>query len=145
MKKLIILLAFIACFLNAESQGRPIHGYYAQITIPVGDSICFPSMCVRAGQFGNKIFIEFDSIVETNVVKTGWDQTVGFNFNFKIFENYYGYGHYREPIPYPVSSFSVNYNVSSMKSNATRRNAWTFNLYPKPIPHISIYIVANPS
>jgi hypothetical protein len=108
MKKVFVLGVFLMIAIICQSQGRAVHGYYAQVTIAANDSLCFPSMCVRGGNSGSRVFIAIDTIIELNAVKVGWDQTAGFKFNFTIYESYYGYGHFRQPIPYIFNSFVAN-------------------------------------
>lgn len=80
------------------SQGREIHGYFAQVQIPTNDSICFDAICVKAGPTGNKILVELDSTAYFNIVKVGVDQTLGVRIYYRVYENYYAYGHYRSPL-----------------------------------------------
>jgi hypothetical protein len=108
MKKIIFFLALTALFsVNAKSIGRPIHGYIALITVAANDSFCFPTVCVKGGATGVKIYVQIDSIMKMNSVKIGIDQTIGLEITFAFYDSYYGYGHFRGPIPYPITSFMI--------------------------------------
>jgi hypothetical protein len=109
MKKIIFFLGIIA-LLNANvlSVGRPIHGYIGLVTIPANDSAFCQSVCIYGGSSGTKAYIQIDSIIEMNSVKIGIDQTMGLMVKFKIYANYYAYGHFRDPIYFPISSFIID-------------------------------------
>ena len=144
MKKLIFLIALALFGLQSYSQGREIHGYYAQITIPTGDSICFDAICVKGSATGSKLFIEIDSILSFNIVKVGWDQTLGVYMNYKVFENYYAYGHYRTTLKRGQALIS-NYDVfdgvleTFLPVMFKERLALDFNVNPSRVTVSSFY------
>jgi hypothetical protein len=107
MKKIILLFALFAIFLNGQSQPKPLKGFYVKITLIGTDSIRTWDNILKAKTYPTAwYFAEVNSSnTLIDISRINWDQMAKFTFSFNLYADYYQYWNYYGYFNLPIKSF----------------------------------------